>query len=30
MSLHPIQGAKLEDQYLKGGIPTSTPPRLAP
>ena len=30
LSSHPIQGAKLEDQYLKGGIPTSTPPRLAP
>ena len=30
LSSHPLQGAKLEDQYLKGGIPTSTPPRLAP
>ena len=30
LSSHPIQGAKLEDQYLKGCIPTSTPPRLAP
>ena len=30
LSPHPIQGARLEDQYLKGGIPTSAPPRLAP
>ena len=30
LSPHPLQGARLEDQYLKGGIPTSTPPRLAP
>jgi hypothetical protein len=25
-----LQGARLENRHLKGGIPTSTPPRLAP
>lgn len=30
LSSHLLQGDELEDQYLKGGIPTSTPPRLAP
>jgi hypothetical protein len=32
LTLSPIQihGPRLEDRHLKGGIPTSTPPRLAP